>query len=596
MTDALLLLAGSPQKKSPSRSSPQLNNSATVPVSERKNPDTPPRELHSACGSSINDKQPCRQSLVNQPALITSTLPYVRALNFAIGNGPAPSKRGRKKGSKNKNSKRQSITEQREKPGNNKVAISGRTRVIANKASQLTVTSSSEAISCSTVVPRTESSQVLVNSGSPFNRPILPRSSPANVMMSSASPSPVPYSFANYVPGFTPLPDNVVSCSSSSVSHADAVTHPTALPGNHIAGGRSDALTPLTFNISTCPNPSPVNLTTSCSFQSATVFSPSSFPSRSCPANLTTLYPPQPPSVGYPVNSTTHPTPSSTGQDSAGSSHAPSSASHSLFTVPVISRTMSAQHVNTVTTLSSSELPEAVLPGHFTHPRVLPTSTSTGNSVSIQGDHRNQAVVASSSDLSAPAEPLSMQASNFLQTLALKHISAQNNSSTSLSVAPGSRIGKLAMEGSQNNRPISTINSAISQPSNEKLTSLVNMDVSENNTVATSEKQLAHSSSCVNSVEQESRAAGKSLQNSQESENGNTSSLEILNQECSELIKETSTSVPNSQPNSGGEMQRANYLQRKRQRDASEPLKVQVKIYIQFKGDRPQTNVASKSI
>ena len=85
VTDALLLLAGSPQKAL-SNSSSQSCCSASDPTAKKHTPVTPPKvsDATKKTRNAVNENEHSGHS--SQPALITSTLPYVRALNFPLTN------------------------------------------------------------------------------------------------------------------------------------------------------------------------------------------------------------------------------------------------------------------------------------------------------------------------------------------------------------------------------------------------------------------------------------------------------------------------------------------------------------------------------
>ena len=385
----MLLLAGSPQKKTSSQETSHLSYCTNAPVSGQHNPGTSSRGAPSIHRNLANDKQPCRESIVNQAALITSTLPYVRALKFTEGNETIPRKRGRKKSSKNKNDTKQNtkINKQSKTAANKKGANNGRQRIIAKKPPEL---------------------------------------------------SPVSFN-----------------------------------------------------NISTCPTPTPVNFTPSSSVHTPTPFALRNFPICSPPVSLPTTDQPNSPSV-VPV---VCPLPSSVCPVSTHTSHSPLPVSLAPLNVPAISdETLVTQAVNIVTLTNSTGLSPAVIPGHYRDSTVSSaTAISVGNLTTSVKNHRimvssglgpsisQETVDAGADDLSTSSEPLSMQASNLLPTLPLKHANSQTNVSGPCNLLSGSNNEQVGAEGLRNNMPHSAVVEAPCQPLKDNSTSLENVNISKDN-------------------------------------------------------------------------------------------------------------------
>ena len=574
----------------------QLSYCTNAPISGQHNPDTPSRGAHSVDRSLANDNQPCRESTVNQPALITSTLPYVRALKFTEGNETIPRKRGRKKGSKNENDQKQNtkINKQSKTPANKKGANIGRQRIIAKKPPEPTATSFSKSASCSTFANSFSINKPLTTYGSTLNSTSLPHPSPANVIMPNSSPNPAPDSFVNFLlPVSTTQPVNVISSSPSPVCFTDAVGHGLASPVNHITMVTSAAPSPVSFNnISTCPTPTPANFTPSSSVHTPTPFALRNFPICSPPVSLPTTDQPNSPSV-VPV---VCPLPSSVCPVSTHTSHSPLPASLAPLNVPAISdETLVTQAVNIVTLTKSTGLSPAVIPGHYTDSTVSSaTAKSVGNLTTSVEDDRIKAssglgpsmsretVDAGADDLSTSSEPLSLQASNLLQTLALKHANYQKNVSSPCNLVSGSNNEQVGAESLRNNIPHSSVVEVTCQPLKENSTSLENVNVSKDNIDVSSKKHNGHDSSSLNAMERELRETvpgETSLNNSLENMNDSTSSLAMLNQECSELMKENSVGFSNSQTNGERGMKGSSNPARKRQRDSIHLQKVKVLNY-----------------
>ena len=574
----------------------QLSYCTNDPVSGQHNPGTSSSGAHSIHRSP--DKQPCRQSTVNQPALITSTLPYVRALKFTERNETIPRKRGRKKGSKNKNNQKQNtkIKEQSKTPANKKGANNGRQRIIAKKPPEPTATSFSKSASCSTFANSINISKPLTTYAGTLNRTSLPHVSPANIMMPNSSPNPAPDSFVNNcLPDSTPQPLNVISSSPSPVGFTDAVARPFVLPANHFTMVTSSSLSPVSFNnSSTCPTPTPVNFNPSSSVHIPSPFTLHNFPICSPPVSLPTTDQPNSPSV-VPV---VCPIPSSVSPVTTRSGHSPLPASLALLNVSAISdETLVTQAVNTVTLTNSTGLSPAVIPGHHTDSRVSSaTALSVGNLTTGVEDSRivvssglgpsmsRETVNAGADDLSTSSEPLSLQASNLLQTLALKHVNSQTNVAGPHNLVSGSNNEQVGAEGLRDNDiPHSAEVEVAYQPLKENSTSLENMNVSKNNIDVSSKNHDSHHSSSLSAVEQELRETvpgETSLKNPLENMNDSTSSLAMLNQECSELMKENSVVFSNSQTNGERGMTGSSHQARKRQRDSIHLQKVKLLHYL----------------
>ena len=359
--------------------------------------------------------------------------------------------------------------------------------------------------------------------------------------------------------------------------------------------GTSAALSPVSFNnVSSCLTPAPVNGTTSRSVHTPTPFALRNFSICSPPpSSHPTADQPNLPSV-VPV---AYPSPSSVCPVSTATSHSPLPTSLAPSNVPVTSdATLVTQAVNTGTLTNSTGLSPAVIPGHYTDFRVSGATASVGNLTTSVGGHRImvssgsgtsmscETVDAGAIDLSASTEPLSLQASNLLQQFALKHSNSQTNVSGPGNLVSGSKSEQVGVEGLQNNMPHSAVVEVACQPLKENSKSLENMNVSSKDDIdVSSEGHVGHDSSSLNNMEQELRETvpgETSLKTTLENINNSTSSLAVLNQECSELIKENSAGFSNSQKSGGRGMKgSSNNLGRKRERDAIHLQKVKLLNY-----------------
>ena len=553
--------------------------------------------------SSSNNSLPGDQSVSNQPALITSTLPYVRALNFTQGQASLPGRRGRKKCSKNNNTSKKNVTtnEQNKAPSNKKGTNGGRKRSVAKKPPELTSVSSSQAMSFSSNSTDI-SGQPVTNCGSAFNRTIVHHPSPMNVMMPTYCANPPLHSFGNCVPDPTPLPANVISPSAnctpsgvaciapvpglntvvspSPVSYTGTLASHSPLPATHSTLGTSPAPSPV--NLSTCPTHSPVNFTTFVSVHVPSPFASRHLPVCSPPVSLATVHSSLPPAAGHFVNQGMCPTTSSVSVVNTGPVHSLVPPSTEQLNVPVIPSAASMQQVvNTITSINSTAL---TVPGHFTESTAISATARTGNSLTAQENcdvgvaigfrpsASSETADTRAGGSSTPMEPLALGASNLLQTLAAKHANTEANSTSPQNLPAGPNIGQLSAHSLQNNMLLSTVDEEVRhQPLKEKSVSHGNINISKDNTQALSEKHM------------ESIPLGQELSgalpieasslNSQENNSGSTSSLEILSQECGELMKENSAGFLHSK-NNEREIQGSSNLQRKRQRNATEPQKV----------------------
>lgn len=637
MTDALLLLAGSPQKIPP-QSQSQLDRSASVLTSGKRNPVTPPKKTRSVQEQSSNDKRPHVDSLPSQTGLITSTFPYVRALDFNVDKGLEPVKRGAKKASKSKKgAKQKTATDQQSKVPSAKKGGQGNQR--HSGASKSTPSSNTvvgygntQAVSTLTVATNVYSGigPPLSNCDSAFSHSSNNIPFPASLVVPSVCQNTSPYN---------------VSCDTlttrSPISVCSQTTTPSTLPGNLV---RSSAV-PVLPTI-TCTNPGsdlstslvtlvnslnyPVNFTSSVASHPSSSVNSTSFGngsvsvnhnhSSSCltPAavNLSSyssvpfihssagsVFTPAPGSlilqhttvaprpVGF-INPTTRPVSALSVNLANGTNSNPafpaSLAVSSLSSLPHI--------VNTVAPSPLTGPTQAVIPGQF-NSFVVSSTTSSSNSLTSQGQNAGMlsgtrtsttdaVVTQATNTVVTPAivpgvtqalvSPLSLHASNLLQSIAVEHINTEKNEPSNQSVTD---IRKENPQGCQESVTLSPLERG-QQPLKDKSKEIVNL--SKDSTIMSSEKHkdeiyLVCKSPSTGPVDKGLRnevTVVECLPNSPENKNGGTSALVQIKQGCRELMKENSAGVLQTGTSSETEGQELSKPSRKRRRDALQKEKV----------------------
>lgn len=429
VTDALLLLAGSPQKIPP-HSQSQLDRSASVLTSGKRNPVTPPKKTHSVQEQSANDKQPRVDSLPSKAGLITSTFPYVRALDFNIDKGLEPVKRGPRKGSKSKKgAKQKTVTDQQSKAPLTKKGGGGNKRHL--EASKSTPSSNAavgyrntQAVSPSTIATNVYSGigPPLLNCDSAFNHSsntipapvsfVVPRAChntqpynvvscgtlptrspisecsqtttpstlPGNLVRPSAGPVPQTVTFTN--PSLDPSTSLVTLVNSLNypVNFTSAVTSHPSSPCNNTSSGNCPV--PVNHNHSSCMTSAAVNFSTRGSVQVLSPFIPSSAGSvfTPVPSNLTTQHTTVAPSAGGLMNPIACPIPSPSVNLAIGANSNPAFPA----SLAVSSLSSLSHVVNTVTSSPLTGSTQAVIPGHFTDSSVVSSTTSSSNSQTSQ--------------------------------------------------------------------------------------------------------------------------------------------------------------------------------------------------------------------
>ena len=650
MTDALLLLAGSPQKIPPQLQS-QLDHSASVLTSGKRNPVTPPKKTQSVQEQSANDKQLHVDSLPSQAGLITSTFPYVRALNFNTDKGLEPVKRGRKKGSKNnKGAKQKTAMDQQSKAAfTNKGGGSHKRHLEASKSTPSSNAAAvgyrnSQSVSCSTIATNVDAciGPPLPKCNSVFNHSSNTIPSPVGLVLPSVCRSTSPYlvscgplatcspiSVCSQATTQSVLPGNLVrpsagpvpptvSCTNPRsdpstslvtlvnsqnypVNLTSAVTSHSSSPGSNTSLGNS--LLPVNHsNSSSCMTPGAANFSACGSVQVLSPFSPSSAGSvltSTCSNHIPRHSNVAPSAVGF-MNPITNPVPSPSVNLANGANCNPAFPANLA-----VSSLSSLPRVVNVVTLSPVTGPtQAVIPGNFTDATVVSSVTNSSNSrtskeqnPSISSETRTSsthAVVMQATDTvvpsavdpgvtQAPVSPLSLQASNLLQSLAVQHANTENNELRN--TASIQSVTQLMKENAQSLEQVTAISTSDlvrgQQPLKDK--SKQSMNLSQDSAIMPGEKHkddiclpVCKSPSAVPSGKglRDNLTSAGCLPNSPKNKNGGTSTLVIMNQGCREPMKENSAGFFQMGTSSETEGQGSSKPRKKRRRDSLQKEKV----------------------
>ena len=599
VTDALLLLAGSPQKAIPNSSS-QSCGSASDPTAKKHTPVTPPKvsDATQKTRNAVNENEHSGHS--SQPALITSTLPYVRALNFTQEKELEIGTRGRKKGSKNKKGTKQ-------KPATNKQTKAPRTakketgkgqkRAIAKASSQLVSESSSldTGSGFSTLQGTSGVVQPSMSYESTFNRTVISNSIPVNAIVQSSNAilsqncSAIFATAPAFVPiSVTPSPSPVNIASPCPDQISSAVTMATG-SGTDSSGcipstGIRQSSAPVVLGTTAVPSTgnlarrtaTPVNFMSSDSVQVSSQLAPGS-------ANLL----PTPPTLHSPLM------PLAANVTHKSITHLPMGAGFIPLVPNALSAHQTRQDLTPPAAISTTATPHAFIPGSLTESPVIRDTAGIGNLSALQKNHSENDKSNSTpsgisntdsniDDLSASGEPFSLKASNMLQTLAFQYKNIQGNSAHH-------NQAFVSASGQQNNHTLQktgtlSVDTEVRlQPLQEKSPAHENVTASKSNTEISGEKHsdgfsAAHSPPCTNHREQEIMSVppvGRSIQCSLQTNNGpSTSPLTIMNQESSDLVKENFSGSLRSKLSSEKETQESSTSRTKRSRDEFQQHKV----------------------
>lgn len=599
MTDALLLLAGSPQKVQ-SISSSQSCCNVSDPTAKKHTPITPPKvsDVTQKTRNALNEKEHSGRS--SQPALITSTLPYVRALNFTQEKELEIGTRGRKKGSKNKKGTKQkpATKKQTKAPRTEKKETGkGQKRAVAKASSELASESSSlDTGSGFSTLQGTSGVQPSVSYESTFNRTVISNSIPVNAIVQSSNsilsqncsailatapafvpisvtPSPSPVNIAS------PCPDQI--CSAVTMATGSGTDSSGCIPSTGIRQSSAPVVlgttaVPSTGNLAR-RTATPVNFMSSGSVQVSSPLAPGS-------ANLL----PTPPTLHSPLM------PLAANVTHKSITHLPMGAGFIPLVPNALSAHQTMQDLTPPAATSTSATPQAFILGSLTESPVIRDTAGIGDLSALQKNHSENDKSNSTpsgisntdsniDDLSASGEPFSLKASNMLQTLAFQHKNIQGNSTHHHNQAFVSDSGQQNNHSLQKTGTLSVDTEVRLQPLQEKSPAYENVTASKSNTEISGEKHAdgffaAHSSPCTNHREQEIMSVppvGRTIQCSLQTNNGpSTSPLTLINQESSDLVKENFSGSLRSKLSSEKETQESSTSRTKRSRDEFQQHKV----------------------
>ena len=599
MTDALLLLAGSPQKVQ-SISSSQSCCNVSDPTAKKHTPITPPKvsDVTQKTRNALNEKEHSGRS--SQPALITSTLPYVRALNFTQEKELEIGTRGRKKGSKNKKGTKQkpATKKQTKAPRTEKKETGkGQKRAVAKASSELASESSSlDTGSGFSTLQGTSGVQPSVSYESTFNRTVISNSIPVNAIVQSSNailsqncsailatapafvpisvtPSPSPVNIAS------PCPDQI--CSAVTMATGSGTDSSGCIPSTGIRQSSAPVVlgttaVPSTGNLAR-RTATPVNFMSCGSVQVSSPLAPGS-------ANLL----PTPPTLHSPLM------PLAANVTHKSITHLPMGAGFIPLVPNALSAHQTMQDLTPPAATSTSATPQAFILGSLTESPVIRDTAGIGDLSALQKNHSENDKSNSTpsgisntdsniDDLSASGEPFSLKASNMLQTLAFQHKNIQGNSTHHHNQAFVSDSGQQNNHSLQKTGTLSVDTEVRLQPLQEKSPAYENVTASKSNTEISGEKHAdgffaAHSSPCTNHREQEIMSVppvGRTIQCSLQTNNGpSTSPLTLINQESSDLVKENFSGSLRSKLSSEKETQESSTSRTKRSRDEFQQHKV----------------------
>ena len=663
VTDALLLLAGSPQKIPP-QSQSQLDRSASVLSSGKRIPVTPPKKTQSVREQSANNRRQHVNSLPSQAGLITSTFPYVRALDFNTDKGLEPVKRGPKKGSKksNKGAKQKTAMDQQSKaPFTKKGGGSNKRHLEASKSTP----SSNAAVGYRDILsisPSTIARNVyagtcppLPNCNSAFNHSSNTIPSPVGLVVPSVCHSTSPYlvsctplvtrspiSVCSQTATPSVLPGNLVKPSAGPAPPTVTCTNPRSDPSTSLVTLVNSLNYPVNFtsavmshssppgsNTSLGDSPLPVNHSSSCLTPGAANFSAS--------GSVQVLSPFIPSGAGSvfisaggnPIPRHTTVAPSAVGfmDPIACPIPAPSvnlangATSNPTFPASLAVSGLLSLHqvVNTVTSSPGTGPTKTVIPGHFTDSAVVSSITSSSDSRAGQEQNAGESsetrtssthapvmqatdtvvtsaidpgvtqaldtVVTSAIDpgvTQAPVSPLSLQASNLLQSLAVQHANTEKNELRSTAAIQSvTQLRKENTESFEQNTALSS-SELLQGQQTLKDKSKQSMNLSKDSKIMPGGKHkddislVCKSPSAVSSEKglRDNVTSAGCLPNSLENKNGGTSTLVIVDQGCREPMKENSAGFFQMGTSSETEGQGSSKPRRKRRRDSLQKEKV----------------------
>lgn len=510
VTDALLLLAGSPPKKTPTKTRSTEHCYSNAHASAESNSDSLPRVDESPPNRHrMDDKQPRVKSMVNQPALITSALPFVRALNFAAEKETVPKKRAPKKGSKKKSTPKQFINSNGQSETTKKAESNDAGQAVAKKLSrQSTLPTSSEP---SFPITSSVVNSIVTSAASGIGGQILPRQAPAVVTIPTSSSSSSPLLTVNSTHDLSPVDGNLGGPSFSPVTYAGVAPSPL-LPSNHV---------PIVTTTGLAPN----NTTSACSTSTAvdsTAIATSFRASKQHPSHNSSTFAP---TLSSPYTAlATNLDVSKAYSDVTSKSVFAASSCLTTISCPATENLIS----------HSTGLCQAALGDHSTVDIIVPSKSSAEDPALSQGDPPFKASSGSTTSGFSDESLQLIQASSLLETLAQQCANDSVNSPTSREDAVPVSDGVVNTKG---------------QSFNENSASCLNTTITKDSSTISDENREGEGSSCANVMVQESECVEANLQNPQGNQRDCTSFLSVSDSYCRGHFKENSLTSRWHSPN-----------------------------------------------
>ena len=523
VTDALLLLAGSPPKKTPTKTRSTEHCYSNAHASAESNSDSLPRVDESPPNRHrMDDKQPRVKSIENQPALITSTLPFVRALNFAAEKETVPKKRAPKKGSKKKSSPKQFINSNRQSETTKKAESNDAGQAVAKKLSRQSALPTS--LEPSFPITSSVVNSIVTSTTSGISGQILPRQGPAVVTIPTSSSSSSPLLTVNSTHDLSPVDGNLGGPSFSPDTYGGVAPSPL-LPSNHV---------PIVTTTGLAPNNTITACSTSTTFDS-TAIATSFRASKQHPSHNSSTFAPTL-SSPYTALATNLDVSKAYSDVTSKSVFAASSGSVVAPCVPTISCPATENLIS-----HSTGLCQAALSDHSTVDIIVPSKSSAEDPALSQGDRTFKASSGSTTSGFSDESLQLIQASCLLETLAQQCTNDSVNSPTSR----------------QDALPVSdgVVNTKV-QSFNENSASCLNTTITKDSSTVSNRNREGEGSSCANVMVQESECVEAGLQNPPGNQSDCTSSLTFSDSYCRGHLKENSlTSRSNSPNNSESKLQ-----------------------------------------
>ncbi|XP_015756144.1 PREDICTED: mucin-5AC-like [Acropora digitifera] len=461
----------------------------------------------------MDDKQPRVKSIENQPALITSTLPFVRALNFAAEKETFPKKRAPKKGSKKKSTPKQFINSNGQSETTKKAESNDAGQAVAKKLSRQSALPTS--LEPSFPITSSVVNSIVTSAASGIGGQILPRQAPAVVTIPTSSSSSSPLLTVNSTHDLSPVDGNLGGPSFSPATYARVAPSPL-LPSNHV---------PIVTTTGLAPN----NTITACSTSTtvdSTAIATSFRASKQHPSHNSSTFAPTL-SSPYTALATNLDVSKAYSDVTSKSVFAASSGSDVAPCVPTISCPATENLIS-----HSTGLCQAALSDHSTVDIIVPSKSSAEDPALSQGGRTFKASSGSTTSGFSDESLQLIQASSLLETLAQQCTNDSVNSPTSREDAVPVADGVVNTKG---------------QSFNENSASCLNTTITKDSSTISDENR--EGSSCANVMVQESECVEASLQNPPGNQSDCTSSLTFSDSYCRGYLKENSLTSRSNSPN-----------------------------------------------